>query len=1038
MNLESQTLIDLLIKDQGFTGKILKKVPAIILILDDKGYIQYVNPWFEELAGYTLEEIRGKEWFATFLPPEDRDTIRQLFHKATHVESTRGNINPILDREGRRIYIEWYDMPLLDDEGNLISLLAAGQDVSALWDAKNKLIGEKDRFRALADNLPYGVQESDFEGTITYSNLAHARMLGYERAEMVGMKIWDVLAEEKRAAFRKYFATIVSNRPAPSSFEDVNITRDGREIHVKVDWQYLYDSERQLVGTVAVIVDITEEKLAIARATDSEERLKEAQRLAQLGSWELDIVNNHLIWSDQIFSLFEVDKDGFEPTYQSFLEYVHPEDREMVNNAYLGSLKTRQPYQVAHRLLMPNGRIKWVEERCFTEFDDDAKPLVSRGTVQDITERVAATKALEDSEERLRRVIDAVSDGIWDWNPETGEYYLSPRWKEIFGYRDDELENVESTFLELVHPEDRERVAEAVRAHFESSEPFNLEIRVRHKNGRYLWILTRGEGIRDHAGKVIRMLGTITDITDKKLAENALAESRAHLNFLVSSSPAVIYTCDVAPPYRVTFISDNVETIFRGFTPEQFTTDVGFYSSLVHPEDKQRIYNDVNEILDDGHCAYEYRIRMADGEYRWFRDVLNVIKDGEGEAVEMIGSMSDITQRKQAELDLEMYREHLEEMVADRTKSLEEANNAKTQFLSRVSHELRTPMNAILGFSEVLERENLGSQQKEYVREINLAGSHLLELINELLDLSRIESGNLAISLQPVSVISAIEQSWQLTHSLFDEYGVKFVTVDHCNQNVIADQFRLRQVLLNLFSNAAKYNSSGGQVRVSCKLRDEFVRIEVSDTGPGISEKFMKRLFTPFDRLGAENSKTEGTGIGLPLSRQLCELMGGRLGVESTPGKGSVFWVELPKASVAIVEPEPGHHVRESEGKAIVLYIEDNQPNLRLMRAMLRNSKNYTLVTAIDGAAGLDKAVALNPDIILLDIHLPGMSGYEILGKLRENPTTRSIPVIALSADAMPEEIERGLNSGFHQYLTKPINLKELLVTLGNLTNERN
>lgn len=384
-------------------------------------------------------------------------------------------------------------------------------------------------------------------------------------------------------------------------------------------------------------------------------------------------------------------------------------------------------------------------------------------------------------------------------------------------------------------------------------------------------------------------------------------------------------------------------------------------------------------------------------------------------------------------------------------KEAEHANRAKSDFLSSMSHELRTPLNAILGFSQLLEcDESLPPELLEDVRDILGAGNHLLSLINEILDLARIESGKLELSLEPVDVCSLLDHCIVLTKPLAEKHDISCQHQCKSHIGVFADQTRLRQVLLNLLTNAIKYNRANGCVFIHAYPSDQGqVLIEVKDTGPGISSSQQKKLFKPFDRLGAETSGIEGTGIGLSITRALVEAMGGEIGVRSEPDQGSTFWVGLPAAkaqttpeasqdpaTVDLKEAAPDtQNQPETVKSQTLLYIEDNPMNLKLVAQFLELRSGIELLTSDTPRAGIKMALQELPDMILLDINMPELDGYQVLEILRSERRLDHVPVIALTAHAMPADIERGKAAGFDEYLTKPLDVRHFLEVLDQLSH---
>ncbi len=400
---------------------------------------------------------------------------------------------------------------------------------------------------------------------------------------------------------------------------------------------------------------------------------------------------------------------------------------------------------------------------------------------------------------------------------------------------------------------------------------------------------------------------------------------------------------------------------------------------------------------------------------------------------------------------LRAHGEELERQVERRTEELSEAKDtaeaasrAKSEFFSRMSHELRTPLNAVLGFGQLLELyENLTPEQAGAVAEIRSAGEHLLALIDDMLDLAKIEAGGIKVTIEPVALSSVLEECRVLVLPLAAErkIGLSMTQEGEGAAFVRADRTRLKQILLNLLSNALKFSRNGGFVRVRCARSDGEVRVAVTDSGPGISQENIAKLFVPFSRLGADTAGIKGTGIGLAIAKRLIELMRGSIGVDSVVGEGSTFWFKLPAAEG--VAPAPAHASAGrgltstgAENRYSIVYVEDNPANLRLVEQILMSRPNVQLFSAHEPYLGLDLIRAHKPALVLLDINLPHMDGYEMLEVIRSNPETRHIPVIAVSAAATHGDVKRGLAAGFADYVSKPLDIRKFMAILDRMLED--
>ena len=555
--------------------------------------------------------------------------------------------------------------------------------------------------------------------------------------------------------------------------------------------------------------------------------------------------------------------------------------------------------------------------------------------------------------------------------------------------------------------------------------------------------------LRDAQNAIIGYLLIGTDNTARKLAEEALIQAgalqsaifnSAMFSSIATDAKGVIQIFNVGAEHMLGYaaadvmnkitpadISDPQELIARA---KALSFEFG---TPIKPGFEALVFKASRGIED----IYELTYVRQDGSRIPAVVSVTALRDSEAAIIGYLLIGTDNTARKQAE-------EARQEMNAElsRAKLLaEKANLAKSDFLSNMSHELRSPLNAILGFAQLLDsgEPTPTSNQKESVDQILQAGWYLLELINEILDLSLIESGKLSLSLEAVSLAEVLDDCRAMIEPQAQKSGIRLLLPTGDNPFFInADRTRLKQVFINLLSNAIKYNRVGGTVEVTCSLDEsKLTRVSFSDTGEGLSAEKLAQLFQPFNRLGQEAGIEEGTGIGLVVSKRLVELMGGQIGVESVVGVGSVFWVELDSATagelvadaidpklMALSVPDPGLPVQT------LLCVEDNPANLMLVERLLARRPDIRLLTARNGPRGIEIARAAKPDAILMDINLPGISGLVALRILADDPSTAGIPVIALSANAMPRDIEKGLEAGFFRYLTKPIKVDEFMETV--------
>lgn len=871
------------------------------------------------------------------------------------------------------------------------------------------------------------VSAADANGIICYVNDRFCKISGYSRKELLGQNHRIVKSDEHPPEFYADMWRTIAKGNIWNG-EVCNRSKDGSLYWVETSIVPFLDGNERPYQYVSIRTDITHTKQAELR---------------------LRLLERALDASTSCISIADAAKLDRPLIYvNSAFERVtgYSRDEAMGRNArFLHGKETDQPGLEEIRTVLREGRTGeallrnyrkdgssyWNDLRIAPVHDLQGRLSHFIGISDDVTERREADDALRKSEERLRRSQLYANIGTWDWNIQTGELICSERIGSLLGYPEIKQGTSHMNYFKNVHPDDRKLLTNAINACVQQGVEFNLELRCVWPDGTVRWLLERGDVVRDGNGKPLNMLGVVQDITKRKLAELKSLEQQARLvifKHIIENVVDGVVTID--PVGIIRSFNPAAERIFGYSAAEIINRNV----SLLMPEPYRSEHDQYLARHNAGQSAgiigkqVERQGRRKDGTI--FPMELAITAMEIDNSKHFVGILRDISKRKQYE----------QEIIAARDEA-EYANNAKSEFLSNMSHELRTPMNAILGFGQLLEiDEGLSEDQADCVNEMLKAGHHLLELINEVLDLAKIESGNINLSLEPLLCAELVGECLTLVKPIAQMLGIIINDATIDRSVILADRTRLKQVLINLLSNAIKYNRPQGEVSVQVAMQNGWVRLAVSDTGYGIPAERQQELFQPFSRLSAEETAIEGTGIGLTICRRLMKLMGGTIDMESEEGQGSIFWVELPEAA-----SEPGslsHEVEQvktvgvaaiDEYRYTVLYIEDNPANLRLVAQILGRNPQLQLMTAHTPELGLELASAHHPELILLDINLPGMDGYQVLKILRALDSAKKTPVIAISANVTPRDIEQGMAAGFDEYITKPIDIMHFLEVVGRL-----
>ncbi len=864
-----------------------------------------------------------------------------------------------------------------------------------------------------------------------------------------------------------------------------------------------------------------------------------------VGVWERNLATNEVWTSPVLAGMF----GGAGPkSFEEVLSAVHPDDRQRLLDSFNACAFGEMRYEVEFRTVLADGTIRWLCARGGAERDGDGIARALRGTFEDVTSRKRDREDLEARDTLYEGLAENVPGIVYQMLrfPDGSRTvpYISKRVEDVFGVTREQVYKDANLLIEAIHPADREEKEDAAGQAMDSLTQFDWTGRIVRPDGGVRWIHALCLPTRRPDG-AYHWDGVMLDVTDVKEAELDHIETKNRLTWLLRSSPVVIYSCAGESPYPITYLSDNAEELL-GIPVEPSLLDALYWQKRIHPDDSEMALRAMEDVFHLGSNSIEYRMRVASGEYRWIREDMRHIADGDKSAV--VGIVVDVTERRLAQDALRLSDERFlamsnasplgvlltdpaggvlyvnaklseitgvpaEELFGGRFLALvhnedsdrvrdavassiakrreisiqcrlqkpdhtmiwcsiktapmldgnrlvgfvgtvedvterfdlemqseqsrikaERANQAKSAFLSRISHELRTPLHAMLGFAQLLQMGDLEDSQKESVENILGSGHHLLSLIRDLLDIARAESGELGVQVTSVSLYPVVEEALQMLSALANEKGIAIETrFDEADSvSVIADRQRLRQSVINVLSNAIKYNLREGTVAISCEVRpDGFVVLTVRDTGTGIPPENADRLFTPFDRLGAESSDVEGTGLGLTLTKRLIEAMGGTLELESDEKRGTTVDITLRyagsrQAGSAVVQMPSGPRSLARDKRAILL-IEDNESNIRFMESVLSSRPHYALETVRSGKAGVEAAMKCRPDLVLLDMNLPDMNGATVLERIRSEPTLASTSVVVISATANVRQVERTKKLGASAYLTKPLDLNELL-----------
>ncbi len=1085
-----------LIKTYALQNAIFNSANFSSIATDEKGVIQIFNVGAERMLGYVAADVLNKITPADISDPQEVIARAKALSvelstpitpgfEALVFKASRG-IEDIYEltyirKDGSRFPAVVSVTALRDDQNSIIGYLLIGTDNTARKQAEEALLKAGALQSAIFNSANFSSIATDANGVIQIFNVGAERMLGYTAADVMN-KITpadisdpqeviaraEALSVELGTTITPGFEALVfkASRGIEDIYELTYIRKDGSRFPAVVSVTALRDARDAIIGYLLIGTDNTARKLA-------EEALLKAGALqsAIFNSANFSSIATDANGVIQIFNVGAERMLGY--TAADVMNKITPADisdpQEVIARAEALSVELNTTITPGFEALVfkASRGIEDIYELTYIRKDGSRFPAVVSVTAlrddqngiigylligTDNTARKRAEEALLKAGALQSAIFNSANFSSIATDANGVIQIFNVGAERMLGYTAADVMN-KITPADISDPQEVIARAKALSVElgtkitpgfealvFKASRGIEdiYELTYIRKDGSRFPAVVSVTALRDAQNVIIGYLLIGTDNTARKQIEEErmkldqrLRDQQFYTRSLIESNIDALMTTD--PQGIITDVNKQMEAL-TGCTRDELI-GAPFKNYFTDPD---RAEAGIKLVLSDKKVTdYELTARARDGKETVVSYNASTFYDRDRRLQGVFAAARDVTEQKRVD---QILQEKNLELEGARTAA-EKANLAKSDFLSSMSHELRSPLNAILGFAQLMESDIPPPQpsQKESITQILTAGWHLLTLINEILDLAKVESGQMPLSREPVSLAEVLRECQGMIDPQAQQRGIKMIFPRLDTPNFVnADRTRLKQVLINLLSNAIKYNVKDGTVEVECaETVPGHMRVSVRDTGAGLYPEQLARLFQPFNRLGQEGGGEEGTGIGLVVAKRLVELMGGTIGVQSTLGTGSVFWFDL------ITAAEPGLLNDTRETEAIVpataqhttrlrtlLYVEDNPANMKLVEQIIARRPDICLLTAINGKLGLQLARDNRPEVILLDINLPGMSGFEVLQILRSDPATAHIPVIAVSANAMQRDIDRGMKAGFFRYITKPIKVGEFMEAL--------
>jgi PAS domain S-box-containing protein len=916
------------------------------------------------------------------------------------------------------------------------------RDVIERSQMEQALRESEERYRQLVELSPNAIAV-ERDGHVVYANRAAVQLLGVNSAaDLVGRRVMDLVHPSHRPALEERLQRVHIAQQMEPMREEQFLRRDGGVVDVELT--AIPFTHRGLPSIQIVLRDVTQRKRAEYALRKSTQDYEALVNSIEGIVWEADAQTITFTYvSKQSAKILGYQAERWLATPAFWQDHLHPDDRDRVLSYYHQSVSQRRSRALEYRMIAADDSVVWLRD-IVTVLVEHYQPTKLRGIMVAITEQKRAEEEMRRSNERFELVARATNDVVWDRDLQTNSVWWNNGVEKVFGYSHDQVAADADWWFERIHPDDHDRITSAAKKLVATKgHTWTDEYRFRRADGSYAFVLDRCYVIHDHNGTPVRMIGAMMDITQRKEAEEALRVTEERWQLVLKGNSDGIFDWDARTDK--TFHSARWKEMI-GYAEHELGDEPVDWETRVHPEDFTRVKQALQDHFDRKTPFYvaEYRLRCKDGSYKWILARGQAVWDANGKPVRMVGSHTDVTPQKRAQEQLAAYSEELRvknEELAAALRAARDAGEMKSQFLANMSHELRTPMNGVIGLTGLLLDTPLTPEQRQLAEVVRGSAESLLGIINDILDFSKIEAGKLDLEEIDFEVRAASEDVVELLAEQAERKGLElYCQVDRDVPELVGgDPGRLRQVLTNLVSNAVKFTERG-EIGVTARLvekSDKGVKLmfEVRDTGIGMSVDAQRRLFEPFRQAdGSTTRRYGGTGLGLAISKQLVEMMGGQIGVSSERGIGSRFWFTVQLKTAVAQPPDPVL----TQFRSRRLLVVDDHAGTRQALARLAEDWGMTAGQAENTAQAMQLLLASQEqgtpfDFALIDSQLPGVTGDQFAGQIRNHPAVEGVKVVLLCPFSHLAQCGRQTSDRVAAFLTKPVRQAQLMRVLARL-----